>query len=376
MKPRILMIGRDPSIFSDNPVGDLHDRMKYYSSYHEYVYMTSLCNQHPITKQEDNVEYIGLSHNPILFLWEGFWELKKLSFHILNTQDPFLTGFLGWILKKYFWLFEKKSIPLVIDLHSEMIDNPVWIEERWYNWILNIIGKELLKRADAVRTVSPKLLSDMLKLSIPPHKVFFIPVGTNIQIKESVVKSIRSDNTILFVGRLVPQKNVQLLIKAFATLIDEGYQYQLRIVGEGPEEENLENLCQQLEVQNEVSFLGRLNENDLNREYDTATCLVLPSKHEGWGLVVIEAMAHGIPVVVSNAVRRVNPIISENTAMVSGDYEDALVDAILNVLIPENKEATEIRVNNAKKAIKEYDITKTSEMKGRMFELIAGEMNG
>jgi hypothetical protein len=87
-------------------------------------------------------------------------------------------------------------------------------------------------------------------------------------------------------------------------------------------------------------------------------------------------MAHGIPVVVSNAVRRVNPIISENTAMVSGDYEDALVDAILNVLIPENKEATEIRVNNAKKAIKEYDITKTSEMKGRMFELIAGEMNG
>jgi glycosyltransferase involved in cell wall biosynthesis len=105
----------------------------------------------------------------------------------------------------------------------------------------------------------------------------------------------------LYVGRLSPEKNVDDLIKAFVRVrgeLDGGA--VLRIVGMGPELSNLQELAAQLGVTSEVQFAGAMHGSALCEEYLAATCLVLPSRVEPWGLVVNEALAFGCPVVVSH----------------------------------------------------------------------------
>jgi glycosyltransferase involved in cell wall biosynthesis len=103
----------------------------------------------------------------------------------------------------------------------------------------------------------------------------------------------------LYVGRLTPEKGVGLLIDAFAALRARLPQARLRLVGSGPLREALEHRVATLGMSAAVLFLGSLQDEPLSREYFSASCLVVPSEREPWGLVVNEALSHGCPVVVS-----------------------------------------------------------------------------
>jgi len=106
---------------------------------------------------------------------------------------------------------------------------------------------------------------------------------------------------ILFVGRLLALKNVHVLIAAFNE-IRKAYDLQLVIIGDGPERQRLTNLCKELGCADRVRFAGFVAPQKLVSWYCAADVFVLPSSDETWGVVVLESLACGTPVIVSDMV--------------------------------------------------------------------------
>jgi 1,2-diacylglycerol 3-alpha-glucosyltransferase len=107
------------------------------------------------------------------------------------------------------------------------------------------------------------------------------------------------ENYFLYVGRLAPEKNVDGLLRAYARYRRAGGTWSLVLVGDGPERASLERLCAGLEIANDVQFAGLKSARETTTYFAFAGCFVLPSSREPWGLVVNEAMASGLPVIVS-----------------------------------------------------------------------------
>ena len=120
----------------------------------------------------------------------------------------------------------------------------------------------------------------------------------------SAAQAVREQRNVaphfLYVGRLASEKNVDGLIDAFGEYRRRGGTWPLVVAGDGPERECLVKRCERLGIARFVDFKGFQRTRETADLYAGAGCFVLPSKREPWGLVVNEAMAAGVPVVVSN----------------------------------------------------------------------------
>ena len=144
--------------------------------------------------------------------------------------------------------------------------------------------------------VSPVTKLQLLGLGMT-NTIEVIPNG--IPIKEIDMVSpgiVQSD--IIFAGRLVKEKNIDILIKAVALIKQEIPNIKCIIIGDGPERNNLESLVITLELNKNVFFTGFLeNYDDVIGYTKSSRVFVLPSTREGFGIVVLEANACGLPVV-------------------------------------------------------------------------------
>jgi len=102
----------------------------------------------------------------------------------------------------------------------------------------------------------------------------------------------------LFVGQLIELKRVDYLIQALASI--DAHELELVVIGDGPMREEWEQMANHL-LPNRVHWLGRMSMNEIPQHMINADCLVLPSRHDGWGAVVSEALMVGTPVICSDA---------------------------------------------------------------------------
>jgi glycosyltransferase involved in cell wall biosynthesis len=127
------------------------------------------------------------------------------------------------------------------------------------------------------------------------------------------------------VGRLVVGKGVPHLLHA-AKLLDTRMggrgQFDILLLGDGPERPGYERLARELGIQNRVHFLGYVPPDQVWHYYQQAHVFVLPTLHEIWGAVVPEAMSMGLPVLVSNRAGSVPDLIREGENGYSFDPED------------------------------------------------------
>ena len=148
------------------------------------------------------------------------------------------------------------------------------------------------------------------QLGFPPHRIArFYDVVDNRFYQDAADQARRSpalrgqlglpENYFLYVGRLAPEKNIGGLLDAFARYRQSGGRWALVLAGDGPERVRLEAQCAALAIQDQVHFAGLKNTRETTAYYAFAGCFVLPSTREPWGLVVNEAMAAGLPVIVS-----------------------------------------------------------------------------
>jgi len=131
---------------------------------------------------------------------------------------------------------------------------------------------------------------------------------------------------VLCVCRLYPRKRVDLLLRAAAALRSRIPRLQVRIAGEGPESRNLRRLFEQLGLGEDVYWLGTLDREGLAREYNRCDVFCLPSVQEGFGIVLLEAMAAAKPIVAAHAAAV--PEVVPHALLVEPDSHHSLAQAI------------------------------------------------
>jgi glycosyltransferase involved in cell wall biosynthesis len=110
----------------------------------------------------------------------------------------------------------------------------------------------------------------------------------------------RTENRILFVGRVTGEKQIDVLVQAVA-LLDASLEVQVEIVGGGDQRRNLEHLVESLGLSRQFTFTGYVTDEELREAYSRATVFAMPSIAELQSIATMEAMASGLPVVAANA---------------------------------------------------------------------------
>ncbi|MCF1191220.1 glycosyltransferase family 4 protein [Mangrovimonas sp. AS39] len=175
------------------------------------------------------------------------------------------------------------------------------------HWFHVWFKSQCFKLADVVITNSKTLSQDMQEYyQVNPLKLVEIPFWTTIggqigaTFQEQYTKK-EGQKDIGIPGRLVKDKNHDLVLRSLAHLKLSGFSWRLFIAGSGPYEKELKRLCDTLSIADNVVFLGDLSTKQMIGFYKQMDFLVLPSMHEAFGLVFIEATAIGAPVIVSKA---------------------------------------------------------------------------
>ena len=148
---------------------------------------------------------------------------------------------------------------------------------------------------------------------------------------------------ILCVARLVPVKNIAALLAAWQIIEKKVQPFKLIIIGDGPELKDLLKLKKDLNLQN-VIFEGAKDYNQLIDFYQHAACFILPSLAETWGLVVNEAMASGLPILLSNKVNAAATLLKEGVNGFSFDplSSKEIADAIFSFTDLDDKSRNEM----------------------------------
>jgi glycosyltransferase involved in cell wall biosynthesis len=132
--------------------------------------------------------------------------------------------------------------------------------------------------------------------------------------------------TVLFVGRFYRRKRVDKLLRAAAQLRGRVPGLEVRMIGNGPCAPSLHALARELKLEGTVTWLGDVNRSTLTAEYACCDVFCLPSVQEGFGIVLLEAMAAGKPVIASRAAAI--PEVVPHAVLVEPDNPEALADGI------------------------------------------------
>ena len=135
--------------------------------------------------------------------------------------------------------------------------------------------------------------------------------------------------TVLSVCRFYPRKRLDVLLRAIALLRKDIPQLELRVVGNGPERQRLERLSSELRVEHCVRWLGDVSLQQLAAEYNRCDVFCLPSVQEGFGIVFLEAMAAGKPIVAARAAAV--PEVVHSGILVEPENPEALADGIIRL---------------------------------------------
>lgn len=141
----------------------------------------------------------------------------------------------------------------------------------------------------------------------------------------------RKTNPFIFIwaGRLEHVKGLDLLIEAAKILKTRSVaNFYIRLAGRGSLRSELEQMAGELGVTDRVQFLGRLSREDMQKEMQEANCFVLPTRYEAFGVVLIEAMASGLPVIATRSGGPDTIVTEENGLLIDPDNFNQLADAM------------------------------------------------
>ena len=192
----------------------------------------------------------------------------------------------------------------------------------------------ILPRADRITAVSRVTATRVLEIAgISPCRVRVIPNGIDYAFWSAASDTRgRGAPVVLTVGRLDPVKGHDVLLRAFARLLDNLPDARLVVVGGGGGRGQLERLAGDLGIRASVEFTGELHAEGVRGRMRGADCFVLPSRSEGWPLAPLEAMAAGVPVVATR-VGGVPEIVQPGTGLlVPPEDPVALAAALVSVL--------------------------------------------
>jgi glycosyltransferase involved in cell wall biosynthesis len=277
----------------------------------------------------------------------------KIENCLITTQDPFFSGFLGYLLKIKF------KIKLHIQIHTDFLSK-YFRRESLYNLLQYFLGKFIIKKADGFRVVSRRIKESLIRLGISKDKITVVPIYVEIKSpaegearsgrQKLKVKSQSHNNKFIFltVGRLVPVKNIELQIKAMAEILKKYPNTELWIVGDGSEKEKLQTTNYKLQTTKNIRFWGW--QDNLEKFYCRADVFLLTSNYEGWPQVVVQAAFFSLPIIITNFSSAGEFIINNKNGIIL-PLNDLFSLKRAMVKLIENKKLRARLGKNAKRAI-------------------------
>jgi len=280
------------------------------------VYKTESINPFPKMPNKTFNHYKKL----ILSLVKNVINISKPEFVFINSS---LYG--GAALAKY--------------LHSEMI--PFMVSEHLKEFILknqfSLFQKECINEcynySSKIITTSKVLKNEIINnFNINSKRVLLIPNPADT--KYFLPKRSKTGDTFTFisVALLRPEKRLDILIKAFAILSKHIPNIVLTVIGDGPEKNKLKLLSHKLGVNNRINFIGYQNKiavSDILRDHDA---LVLSSEVETFGVVIVEAMSVGLPVIATKCGGPESIVVAETGVLVDSNDKNKLSVAMKNMI--------------------------------------------
>jgi len=184
---------------------------------------------------------------------------------------------------------------------------------------------------------------------------FNLPYFSDLERFEVSGRKENCERTFLFSGSLIERKGVDLLAGAFVRLAREVSNVRLRIVGGGELRESLVRLLRP--VSERVEFVGFRDWDELPREYAAADVLCVPSRYDGWGLVVPEGLAAGLPVIATDRMGAALEFVESgrNGWLICASDEDALLEAMREASVMPPSELSEMSCR-ARESVSEHTL--------------------
>lgn len=258
---------------------------------------------------------------------------------------------------------------LVITLHE------VW-NDYWYEYLgkLGIFGKVIEKGifylTKNVICVSQLTFENMLQNKCPENSTI---IANGVNTSEITCINPSDDSCdVVFAGRLIPEKHVDLIINAIFEVKKVYPEVKCKIIGNGPSEKCLKELTSSLDLEENVIFEGFYDSQEkLYSSIKSSNTLILPSKREGFGIVVIEANACGVPVItLNNPMNAAKDLIDSNNGWLINDDSDELASIIVQIM--EDGINNEQR-NLCMKYAKNYDWNHITSLTEKYYEEILRE---
>ncbi len=237
----------------------------------------------------------------------GARSLQQQLTALLDNLRPDVVLTVGWADRAYrqlLWQARRRHIPAVLIADSRWRDAPRQRLREWSKCLL-------LRHYSAALVAGQESRAYLLELGFPAAAIvqpwdvvdnaFFASAATRARSEASALKRVPH---FLWVGRAIPEKNLDGLLAAYATYQRQGGRWGLRLIGgggEGPQARALGEAIARLPQPEKVGVEPFRNQETIACAYGQASALVLASRKDTWGLVVNEAMAAGLQVIVSTA---------------------------------------------------------------------------
>lgn len=249
--------------------------------------------------------------------------------------------------------------PMVITWHE------VW-GDYWYEYMgksgffgktVEYIASRLGKKSIAVSRMTENNLE---MLGVDSKNISVIPNGVDLK-RIRDIKHFDNKCDIIFVGRLIKEKNVDVLLRAVGLVRNNFPDVTCHIIGNGPEKRKLVELVIKCGLLGKIRFFDFMEHDEVIARVKSSKMLVLPSSREGFGIVVMEAFACGIPVITVNEERNAaSELVSRETGFVM-DLEARKLSQAINILIGMTDDTREKMSKSAIEKASTYDWDKIVE---------------
>ncbi len=260
--------------------------------------------------------------------------VKKIGFDIIHGHD-WLIAYAARVLRKSF------SLPLITTIHATEYGRNCGIHNDLQRTI-NSVEKWLINESDRIIVNSNYMWNELISIfNSDINKMKVINNGVDLRKFDNIVTdyvfrqnyAAVNEKIVFFVGRLVNEKGVHILLNAIPKILANYNDVKFVIAGKGPCLNSLIEQSQRLNITNRVYFTGYVSEEVLLKLYKCSDIAVFPSTYEPFGIVALEGMVAGIPVVVSD-VGGLGEIVNhreDGMKFYSGN-SNSLADSILELL--------------------------------------------